>query len=260
VAAEGAGVVLRRAIALYASRWPEMSGVAWQCARVPIALAALTTVGIAVVLAGSGLDAVRRAFEAALVVGVSGWFAVTLATNAYFALAIEQLRTRPFENLDAATLAAELRARLGLPADAGWLRTRVRLAIFYARCEARAQVGTGDLAFLVGFLEGVPVADIPRRNRELAVGVKRSYRLIIAAVLAGLFLMPMLETALVVLAWMQFGEPGLQVAAIVGLLLLPVNAMLVNPVSSSAFALLYFRARQAHGEDVGLGGVLHGRL
>jgi serine/threonine protein kinase len=260
VAAEGAGVVLRRAIALYASRWPEMSGVAWQCARVPIALAALTAVGIAVVLAGSGLDAVRRAFEAALVVGVSGWFAVTLATNAYFALAIEQLRTRPFENLDAATLAAELRARLGLPADAGWLRTRVRLAIFYARCEARAQVGTGDLAFLVGFLEGVPVADIPRRNRELAVGVKRSYRLIIAAVLAGLFLMPMLETALVVLAWMQFGEPGLQVAAIVGLLLLPVNAMLVNPVSSSAFALLYFRARQAHGEDVGLGGVLHGRL
>jgi serine/threonine protein kinase len=260
VAAEGAGVVLRRAIALYASRWPEMSRVAWQCARVPIALAAVAAAGLVATLATAGMDSLPAAFQVALVVGVFGWFAVTLATNAYFALAIEQLRTRPFENLEAATLAAELRARLGLAADAGWWRTRARLAVYYARCEARAQVGTGDLAFLVGFLEGVPVADIPRRNRELAVGVKRSYRLIIAAVLAGLFVVPMLEAGLVVLAWLQFGEPRLQLAAIAGLLLLPVNAMLVNPVSSSAFALLYFRARQAHGEDVGLGGILPGRL
>jgi hypothetical protein len=43
-------------------------------------------------------------------------------------------------------------------------------------------------------------------------------------------------------------------------LLLPVNAVLLNPIFSSAFALLYFRARQANGEDVGLASVTLTRL
>jgi hypothetical protein len=258
VAAEGAGVVLRRAMALYASRWPEMRRVAWDCARVPIAITAVGALVAAAVYWRTG--SMDTTLNVALVVGVHGWFVVTLATNATFALAIERLRTRPFENLDAAALAVDLRARLGLPADAGWLRTITRLARFYGRCEMRAPVGTGDLAFLVGFLEGVPVADIPARNAALAVGVKRSYRMIIVTVLAGLFIVPLIEVGVLSLGLAQFGEQGMQLAVAIAVLLMPVNAMRVNPVSSSALALLYFRARQAHGEDVGLGGVLQGRL
>jgi serine/threonine protein kinase len=258
VAAEGAGVVLRRAMALYASRWPEMRRVAWDCARVPIAITAVGALVAAAVYWRTG--SMDTTLNVALVVGVHGWFVVTLATNATFALAIERLRTRPFENLDAAALAVDLRARLGLPADAGWLRTITRLARFYGRCDMRAPVVTGDLAFLVGVVEGVPVADFPARNAALAVGVKRSYRMIIVTVLAGLFIVPLFEVGVLSLGLAQFGEPGLQLAVAIAVLLMPVNAMRVNPVSSSALALLYFRARQAHGEDVGLGGVLQGRL
>jgi len=42
--------------------------------------------------------------------------------------------------------------------------------------------------------------------------------------------------------------------------LLPLNAMFVNPIFSSALALVYFRARQANGEDVPLSAVLPGRV
>ena len=258
VAAEGAGAVLRRAVGLYVSRWTEFRRVAWNCARVPVFITAFGALLAGAVFLRTGSS--QLALNVALVFGVHGWFAVTLATNATFALAIDRLRTRPFENLDPQALAIELRARLGLPPDAGWLRTILRLGVFYARCEMRAQVGTGDLAFLVGFLEGVPVADIPARNAALAVGVKRSYRIIIVTVLAGLFIAPLVETALLALGLSQLGQHGLELAVAVALLLMPVNAMRVNPVHSSALALLYFRARQANGEDVGLGGVLQGRL
>ena len=258
VAAEGAGAVLRRAVGLYVSRWTEFRRVAWSCARVPVFITAFGALLAAAVFVRTGSS--QLALNIALVFGVHGWFVVTLATNATFALAIDRLRTRPFENLDPQALAFELRARLGLPPDAGWLRTIRRLGVFYARCEMRAQVGTGDLAFLVGFLEGVPVAQIPARNAALAVGVKLSYRIIIVTVLAGLFIVPLMETALLALGLSQFGPRGLELAVAVAMLLMPINAMRVNPVHSSALALLYFRARQANGEDVGLGGVLQGRL
>jgi hypothetical protein len=258
VAAEGAGAVLRRAVGLYVSRWTEFRRVAWHCARVPVFITAFGALLAAAVFVRTGSS--QLALNVALVFGVHGWFAVTLATNATFALAIDRLRTRPFENLDPQALAIELRARLGLPPDAGWLRMIRKLGVFYARCEMRAQVGTGDLAFLVGFLEGVPVADIPARNAALAVGVKRSYRIIIVTVLAGLFIVPLMETALLALGLSQLGPRGLELSVAVAMLLMPINAMRVNPVHSSALALLYFRARQANGEDVGLGGVLQGRL
>jgi serine/threonine protein kinase len=258
VAAEGAGAVLRRAVGLYVSRWTEFRRVAWSCARVPVFVSAFGAVLAGVVFARTGSSPL--ALNIAVLFGMHGWFAVTLATNATFALAIDRLRTRPFENLDPQALAAELRTRLGLPADAGWLRTITRLARFYLRCEMRAQVGTGDLAFLVGFLEGVPVAQIPARNAALAVGVKRSYRIIIVTVLAGLFIVPFMETALFAFGLGDLGQRGVELAVAVAMLLMPLNAMRINPVHSSALALLYFRARQANGEDVGLGGVLQGRL
>lgn len=42
--------------------------------------------------------------------------------------------------------------------------------------------------------------------------------------------------------------------------LVPINAMLINPIFSSALALVYFRARQANGEDVPLAAVLPCRV
>jgi hypothetical protein len=259
VAAENAGMVLRRAMALYASRWPEMRRVSWECARVPIAIAAVAALVAAALFAWTRSP--QLAMNIAALAAAHGWMTVTLASNATFALAIERLRTRPFENLDAAALAVDLRARLGLPADAGWLRTMFRLARFYFRCEMGAPVGTGDLAFLVGFLEGVPMSAISARTAALAVGVKRSYRIVIITVLAGLFIVPFVEWGVLSAGLApQFGEPGMQLAIFVAVLLTPLNAMRVNPVTSSALALLYFRARQALGEDVGLGGVLQGRL
>jgi hypothetical protein len=256
VAAEGAWVVLRRAIALYANRWPEMRRAAWQCARGSIAISALAAVLLGgAALAGYGIG--EGLSVAAALVGALGWVAVSLATNATFALAIDRLRTRPFENLDPDALAIELRARLGLPADASGLRTLSRLALFNLRSNGG---GADNYAFHIGFIEGVPLADIPARTAALMVGVKRDNLIFHVAVIAGLVVLPLLEAAVVMFAWMPFGEPIRRVAFGVGFLLIPVNTMLINPVASTALALLYFRARQARGEDVGLGGVLRGRL
>jgi hypothetical protein len=260
VAAENAGVILRRAMALYASRWPEMRRVAWRCARFPIAFTStLALIGLAG-LAMRNDDLATFGFRAAMISGPFAWAAVTLFTNATFALAMERLRTRPFENLNALALAIELRARLGLPKKAGWPRTLWALATFYARTETTSKKGIGDVAFLVRFLEGLSVEQLPARSAVLAVGVRRSYRVVAVAVTASLVTLPVIEAALVVLAWTPFGTPSLMVAMGVGAVLMPLNAMLVNPVSSSALALLYFRARQASGEETGLGAVLQGRL
>lgn len=51
---------------------------------------------------------------------------------------------------------------------------------------------------------------------------------------------------------------GVAIASAV--LLIPVNAVLINPVFSSALAMLYFRARQANGEDIALSAILPTRL
>ena len=46
------------------------------------------------------------------------------------------------------------------------------------------------------------------------------------------------------------------VAALIAVLLIPLNAAVMNPILSTALALLYFRARQANGEDVNLSSVI----
>ena len=53
---------------------------------------------------------------------------------------------------------------------------------------------------------------------------------------------------------------ALHIAVTGALLLVPVNGLLLNPIFSSSLALLYFRARQANGEDVALASVVSGRL
>lgn len=43
-------------------------------------------------------------------------------------------------------------------------------------------------------------------------------------------------------------------------ILIPVNALWMMPIFSIALALVYFRSRQAEGEDVALGAVVSARL
>ena len=261
VASEGAGVIIRRSIAAYAERFHEFLSLSYRVARPPLFIVAVL---FALSLLALAVPSDRRL--AVIPVAVAAmlapllWGLVTLMTNAIFAAAVERLRLRPLERLEASDLLADLRTRLGLPASAGYGTTLRRLITYYVRCELHAPVGTGDLAFLIGFLEGRALTDIPARCTRLAEGSRRAYSRVRAAIFAALFALPLVEAALLALAFRPLGAKGLILATLIALALVPLNAMLINPVFSTALALLYFRSRQANGEDVALAAVLPGRL
>ena len=80
-------------------------------------------------------------------------------------------------------------------------------------------------------------------------------------ILLTLFLVPIVEgCVLYVLARALRLDHAPAIAVITACALIPVNAMFLNPIFSSALALLYFRARQANGEDVALASVGANRL
>jgi serine/threonine protein kinase len=261
-AAEDSGALLRYCIALYANRFGEMSAVAWRCGRVPVLLSALGSVLACAYALADPLDPDRAkgAWLCSTLWATGCWGVVTMTTNASYALAIQRLRSRPLESLRAADLEAELRTRIGLPVGAGALRTSLRLALFYFRHETRAPVGSGDLAFLIGLLEQRPIPEIGARCAELVQASKRFRRPVVLGLFAGLLLLPLLETGLLLNLGLPFGAIGRTCARIIGTGLMPFNAVLVNPVFSSALTLVYYRARQAHGEDVPMAAVLPGRL
>lgn len=263
-ASEGPGVILRRSIALYAERFPEYFRISAHLAKVPVLI---TTVLLAFALIVAltpwpklaVVPLMAAAFGSALL-----WTVVTMMSNASFAAAIERLRVKPLERLDARELPKEVRTRLGLPPDASYLRTLGTLFSYYLRCELRAPAGSGDLAFLIGFLEGVPLPDIPPRCALLAKGSSRAYTRVRAAIFGALFAVPLVETGILtlvlVLLQLPLGNKAPALAMTIAFSLIPLNAMLLNPVFSSALALVYYRARQAQGEDVVLSAVLPGRL
>ena len=261
VASEGAGVIIRRAIAAYAERFHEFLAVSFRVSRPPLLLVAtLFALSIATLALAPDRRLALIPVAAAGFLGPLLWGLVTLMTNAIFAAAVERLRLRPLERLEPEDLLVDLRKRLGLPASSGYFATLRRLIVYYVRCELHAPVGTGDLAFLIGFLEGVALPDIPARCTRLAEGSRRAYSRVRAGIFAALFALPLVEVALLALAFRPFGDKGLFLAIFIGLALVPLNAILINPVFSTALALLYFRARQANGEDVALSAVLPGRL
>jgi hypothetical protein len=131
------------------------------------------------------------------------------------------------------------------------------------RCEFKTdKAGTGDLAFLVAFLEGTPVGETRERVSRLAAVTQRSYDWVRGAILASLILIPFIEgTSLFSIARIFLPAKLSTIVAIASAaLLIPINAVFINPVFSSALAMLYFRARQANGEDVALSAVLPTRL
>lgn len=256
VGAEGAGVIIRRAIALYCERFDSFLSLS----------AHLSWPGL-LVLIPAGIAAAVVEFPswmAILAIGCNiAWGLVTAMTNAGFALAIDRLRTKPLEDLRPADLLDDMRRRLSLPPDAGRMRLLGRLVAFYMRCEFKAKkAGTGDLAFLVAFLEGTPVAEARERVSRLAAVTRESYNWIRGAIFAALFVIPFIEgTSLFSIARIFLPaklSAGIAIASAV--LLIPINAVFINPIFSSALAMLYFRARQADGEDVALSAILPTRL
>lgn len=259
-ASEGAGLILRRSVALYAERLPEFFSLSASVSRLPVVLALALLALAAVTAAAAG-----PRYGVVILIATAGvapllWLFITSMTNATFAAAIERLRRRPLEALSPPELAADLRRRIGLPETAGYVETLRRLVTYYVRCEATAKAGTGDLAFLIGFLEGVPPRGIAPRCDVLASGSRRAYTAVRTAIFAALFLLPVLEAALIFTAIAPFVRFSGALATLVAFALIPLNAMVINPVFSSALTLLYFRARQANGEDVPLAAVVPGRI
>lgn len=259
-ASEGPGMILRRSIALYAERFPEFFAVSASVSRPPVVMV-LTLLALAAVTgATAGL---RHGALVLMVTAGSGsvlWFFITSMTNATFAAAIERLRLRPLEALDPSQLAADLRRRIGLEETAGYFKTLRHLVSYYVRCEVTSRPGTGDLAFLIAFLEGVPFGEIAPRCDVLATGSRRPYAVVRGAIFVALFLLPFLEAGMIFMLLEPFVRFSGALAFMMAFALVPINAMFINPIFSSALTLLYFRARQANGEDVPLSAVLPGRV
>jgi eukaryotic-like serine/threonine-protein kinase len=259
-ATEGAATTIRRSIALYTERFPEFSRLSFRAGRIPVIVALVMIT--ASLLAGLFLRPVYAArgliFTTALAPFL--WTIATMMTNGMFAAAIERLRLRPLETVDASVIEADLRARIGLPPEAGYFRTFWRLAIVYLRCELRSEAGAGDIAFLVRFVEGLPLEEVPARTATLARSSRRAYTYVRVGIFAALFFVPVIEMAIIGFFAAPFTPMSRPLAMALAVSLLPVNAVLVNPIFSSALALLYFRARQANGEDVPLAALLAGRV
>lgn len=256
VGAESAGVIIRRAIALYSQQFDSFLSLSVRLSWPGFLL--LIPVGLVAAVAGFPF------WMPILGIGCTiAWGLVTMMTNAGFALAIDSLRTKPLEDLRPTDLVDDMRRRLSLPPDAGRMRLLARLAAFYTRCEFKAEKAqTGDLSFLVVFLEGTPIAETPERVSQLAAVTRKSYDWIRAAILVSLFVIPFIEGASLFSVARVFLPANLSLRVAFGLaaLLVPINAVLINPVFSSALAMLYFRARQANGEDVALSAILPTRL
>lgn len=252
-AAEGPSVIVRRAAALYLDRFSSFLRLSMR--------AGLPTLVLIAVLMIVTAFAPRIGVPLLVFASVFGWTVVTLLTNAAFALAIDELRKRPLEAIDVSAVFSELRRRLGVRSDAFAGRLFAALAVYYVRAELKSRVGAGDLAFLIAFLEGRSFSEAAERCDVLAKSSKRSYDWIRALIFVGLFVPPLIEACVIysIAALLSLPRPE-RLAVLGAVALIPLNAVFINPVFSSALALVYFRARQANGEDVALSSVLAGRL
>ncbi len=256
VAAEGPGVVLQRALVLYAERFESFFRISLRTAR-PLVVALIAFVAAFALLR----DQPRMALWLAMIIGVGAWGQVVMMSNAAFASAIERLRTRPLQAMDVKEVFADMRARIGLPRDAGDLRTMARLFSLYVRTESKAPAGRGDLSFLIAFYEGLAPTEAGRRCRELAPAVTQSYRWVGFSLIVCTGLVIALEALVAINGFGAVDRSWARTASLLFLsAALPLNAVCITPVFSSAFALLYFRARQANGEDVAISAIVPTRL
>lgn len=255
-AAEGPRVILRRATVLYIEHFASFFKISWQASKPGLALVAFFA---ALALAWPG-----AAFPLLLNGSVLAWGLLTLMTNASFAVVIDELRKRPLDAIDPERLSREVRRRLNAREGQTPLGVFFLLLRTYLHAELKATAGAGDLAFLIAFLESRPVAEVPARCSLLAQSSKRSYNWIRGAIFAALLLPPVVEACIIFSLAMLFSggnaPRAAKIALIGAVLLVPINGLLLNPIFSSSLTLLYFRARQANGEEVALASVVSGRL
>jgi serine/threonine protein kinase len=270
VAAEGATVTLRRAVSLYSDRLDQFLSILFRACRPLVPLGVVLLIVASSLLAISATPVLRgRALRATLVNGVMLcsvmglllWTVITLWSHALFAFVVDELRVRSLGNLRYDSIVGRLAGRIGVSLSAGfWART-VRLTSFYFRCEGHAPVGSGDLAFLVAALEGSDPKAGGDRCRLLAPAVRKTYSSVRVSIFLGMFLIPSVEVACVL---SLIRAIGLSMPRLLPMLLfalfLPLNAFWVTPIFSIALALVYFRSRQAVGEDVPLGALVSTRL
>jgi serine/threonine protein kinase len=255
-AAEGPRVILRRAAVLYIEHFASFFKISWQASRPGLALVAFFA-ALALVWPGAAVPLLMNG-------SILAWGLLTLMTNSAFAVVVDELRKRPLDEIDPERLSREVRRRLNAEEGQSPLGVFFKLFRIYLHAELKATAGAGDLAFLIAFLESRPVEEVPARCALLAQSSKRSYNWIRGAIFAALLLPPVVEACIIFSMVMLFGGANAPRAADIAvpgaLLLVPINGLLLNPLFSSSLTLLYFRARQANGEDVALASVISGRL
>jgi hypothetical protein len=174
---------------------------------------------------------------------------------------VDGLRVRPLGKLSYEVVAERLANRTGISLTSGFLARSWRLMVFYFTCERYAPAGTGDLSFLVAALEGREPKDAGNRCRVLAPAVEKTYAWVRMSIIMSMFFLPALETAFVcsALQVMRISVPRL-LPMLLFPAFMPLNALWITPIFSIALALVYYRSRQAEGEDVSLGAIVSTRL
>lgn len=271
VAAEGVSVTLRRALSLYSDRFDRCLGVMMRACRplLPVLLL-IFVAGVASVVVASRFRAANSETNAniasLLVSGLSFsavflWMAIAFWSHSLFAFAVDEFRVRPLTALTYETVAGRLARRVGMSPKSGFLLRTLKLGYFYFTCERHAPVGTGDLAFIIAALEDLDPKDAGVRCRVLGPAVEKTYASVRISIILTLILIPAMETATL---WSAAELVRLSLPPAVYPLLLavliPLNALWMMPIFSIALALVYFRSRQAEGEDVSLGAVVSTRL
>ena len=256
VAAEGPSLVLRRALTLYVERLEAFLRISLRAAR-PLWVALPILVAVLLLLH----DHPRLASYVTIAFAPLAWGQIVMMSNAAFASAIERLRVRPLEPIRVEEVFADVRDRLGLPPNAGDLRTLGRLVSLYFRSELKAPPGTGDMSFLIAFFERRTPAEAGARCRELSPGVSKAYRWVGFSLLLTLFGVTFLGAIVVFVVVSALHKPWAGTAALVATMVgFSLNAVCLGPIFSTAFPLLYFRARQANGEDVPISAIAPTRL
>jgi hypothetical protein len=257
VAIEGPGTILSRSATLFLDRPKELLRISWKAGAPQLALVVPVAV-LAWMLGPELWTFVLVATLAALLWGVT-----TVSTHALFSFVVDQMRIRPFETLHSPTVFARLARRLGYDREVPFVRLVPRLMVFYLRCELVAPAGQGDLAAQIALQEGLSAREAAERCAVLAASTKRAYDRVRFVILAVVLLFPLIPVYLLLsIGLLARAHPldAVVLAGSAGMLTLPLLAILVNPILSSALALLYFRSRQANGEDVDLAAVTTSRL
>ena len=274
VASEGPATILQRSLVLYLGRFDAFIRLSLRAATPVLAVLAVEVIGLTLAwlflgtpaggqATSPGRIAVLARVGALLLVNLFLWLTVTVTHHIVFASVVDRLRSQPLHRIELDTVFSDIKHWVGLDPSASWTRTMLRLVRCYLGIELNAPPGQGDLAAQIAFHEGSNTGKIYERCLTLSRATTRSYTWLRVFILGGMVLPLIVEGSLMFSLGVLFGLQPTQAAALTRgaiALLIPVNAIFINPWTSPALAVLYYRARQALGESVGLSAVMPSRL